>query len=535
MQLSLSKKIILSLSMVLIFFIVTSIFISYNLFSVQKQTEQTLSKDISQLTTLANLRYQILQMRRSEKDISIDMSMRPQDVIKRAETWIQQSKGALEAMDNAIKNANGEQLTKLQEAKALITSYIVSSSKPVAEVASKTTLEMAIFESDIDAAKKEIRKAEALVTAQIDAVKKVTDAGAEKLANNISNVWWTMGVGLASTLVASLLSALALLKALRAPLQNLENGINKVKAGDLTHTVPVISQDELGAMSAAFNDMVANLCNTVVNVRYVGDSVANSSSEIAQGNIELSTRTEQQAIALQQTSAAMVELSNAVKETSENSKKASQLSVSAQSFASAGGDVFDQVITTMKDIEQSSQQIYSIIQVIDGIAFQTNILALNAAVEAARAGEQGRGFAVVASEVRSLAGRSANAAREIKTLIGTSAQRVEAGSALVEHAGKTMQEIVQAITGMSQLISEINVTGIQQSAKVNQVGDAVTQIDHATQQNAALVEEMAASATGLKEQARELVDAMSIFNIDALHATPKNKSTGLHLGQYLTR
>jgi methyl-accepting chemotaxis protein len=248
-------------------------------------------------------------------------------------------------------------------------------------------------------------------------------------------------------------------------------------------------------------------------VRTGSVTVELAASEISQGNSDLSARTESQASALEQTAASMEELSAQVRLNAENAHQANKLAISATSIAQRGGGVVAEVVDTMKGINHQSQKIAEIIGVIDGIAFQTNILALNAAVEAARAGEQGRGFAVVASEVRALAGRSADAAKEIKTLITASVQRVQQGAALVDQAGGTMQEIVQSIKRVSDIVGEITVASSEQAIGVSQVGEAVTQMDQATQQNSALVEEMAAAAMGLKRQANDLVASVAVFQL----------------------
>ena len=533
-QASFSQKIIGTLSLLILFFMGTLGFVAYEVLTVKRQSESTVSNDIPQLIRLANFRYNILQVRRAEKDISIDLAMRPEGVVKRTENWNKLNQVTLEIVDEAVKHASGESLAQLQQARVHFLAYWNQSKKAVSEVASKSTLEMAIFETDLDAAKKEIRQAEEIATEQITSMRKVTDAGAVALAADIRLVWWTAGVGLAVTLITSLIAGLTLLRSLSVPVAALGRGIEKVRGGDLKHVVSVTSGDELGAMSTAFNEMVADLRNTVGNVRDVGESVANASAEIAQGNNDLSARTEQQASALQETAAAMEQLSGTVKKTADNAKEANRQADSASEFASMGGSVVGEVIATMKGIEDSSNKIASIIQVIDGIAFQTNILALNAAVEAARAGEQGRGFAVVASEVRSLAGRSASAAKEIKTLISTSSERVSAGSALVERAGHTMTEVVGAVKLVSQLMASISIDSREQSIGVNQVGEAVSQMDTATQQNAALVEEIAAAAASLKTQSHELVEAVSVFNIGHAGSASQASSSGAYSPRRLT-
>ena len=285
-----------------------------------------------------------------------------------------------------------------------------------------------------------------------------------------------------------------------------------VAAGDLSTSIPLKAGDTQSLM-ASLQAMQAGLADTVRQVRQGSEGVANASSEIADGNLDLSGRTEQQASALQQTAATMDELGTTVRHNADNARQANTLAQGAAAVAAKGGDMVGQVVQTMKGINDSSRKIADIIGTIDGIAFQTNILALNAAVEAARAGEQGRGFAVVASEVRSLAQRSAAAAREIKTLISASVERVEQGTAQVDQAGRTMEEIVSAIQRVSAIVGEISAASVEQSTGVNQVSQAVTQMDHATQQNAALVEESAAAAASLRQQAQQLVQSVAVFKI----------------------
>ncbi len=266
--------------------------------------------------------------------------------------------------------------------------------------------------------------------------------------------------------------------------------------------------------------MQASLSRTVMHVRHGAESVATASVQIAQGNQDLSARTEQQASALQQTASTMEELGTTVRHNADNARQADQLAQGASAVATRGGEVVGRVVDTMKGITDSSRQIAEIISVIDGIAFQTNILALNAAVEAARAGDQGRGFAVVAAEVRSLAQRSAQAAKEIKGLIDTSVQRVEQGTTLVDEAGRTMQEVVGAIRRVSDIVGEISAASVEQSTGVAQVGQAIAQLDETTQRNAALVEQSAAAAESMRQQAQQLVAAVAVFRVGAEPARP---------------
>ena len=297
------------------------------------------------------------------------------------------------------------------------------------------------------------------------------------------------------------------------PLDNAVRVSQAVAGGDLTVAQHVQGKDEIAMLLNALHAMQQSLSRVVAGVRHNADSVAMASTEIAQGNNDLSARTEQQASALEETSASMEELSSTVQANAENARQASQLAVSASTVAVQGGDVVAEVATTMKGINDSSKKIADIISVIDGIAFQTNILALNAAVEAARAGEQGRGFAVVASEVRNLATRSAGAAQEIKTLIQASVERVQAGSELAHNAGGTMAEVVSSIRSVSELMQEISHASRSQTNDMLNVTQAIVRMDEATQQNAALVEESAAAAGSLSTQARELVQAVAVFRL----------------------
>jgi len=292
-----------------------------------------------------------------------------------------------------------------------------------------------------------------------------------------------------------------------------KQAVERIAAGDLTVQMGDNPRDEMGQLLEAVQQMQSSLTDTVGSVRRNAESVATASAEIAQGNLDLSQRTEEQASALEQTAASMEQLGATVVHNADNAKEANALASGASEIAVKGGAVVSQVVDTMKGINVSSKKISDIIGVIDGIAFQTNILALNAAVEAARAGEQGRGFAVVAGEVRSLAQRSADAAREIKTLINASVEQVEKGTALVDQAGHTMEEIVSAINRVSSIMAEINSASAEQSAGVAQVGQAVNQMDQTTQQNAALVEESAAAAESLKTQANQLVQAVAVFQL----------------------
>ncbi len=323
-----------------------------------------------------------------------------------------------------------------------------------------------------------------------------------------------LGAAVVAVLLLSLLAWIGIRRILLHPLSYLISHIRGIAAGDLTQALEVHSRNEMGMLADSLREMQHSLTGTVHTVRQTADSIFSGATEIAAGNSDLSSRTEQQASALEQTAASMEQLTATVKQNAENARQARQLALSASETAQKGGKVVANVVSTMHEIAGSSQKIADITGVIDGIAFQTNILALNAAVEAARAGEQGRGFAVVAGEVRSLAQRSAQAAKEIKGLIDDSVNRVEVGSTLVESAGETMSEIVNAVTRVTDIMGEISSASDEQSRGIDQVGEAVADMDRTTQQNAALVQQAAHAASAMESQAGLLTQAVSVFRLN---------------------
>ncbi len=340
----------------------------------------------------------------------------------------------------------------------------------------------------------------------------VSKSGEEAISTYVKARNLMLGIGLAALIFAVAL-ARYMTRSITLPIDDAVRSAHAIATGDLTRRIDVTSKDETGQLMQAMKDMNASLASIVGQVHAGTETIAVASRQIASGNADLSGRTESQASSLGETASSMEELTSTVKQNAENARQASQLVSSAAEIATKGGHVVNEVVETMASIKDSSRKIADIIGVIDGIAFQTNILALNAAVEAARAGEQGRGFAVVASEVRSLAQRSAGAAKEIKALIEDSVGKVDEGGRLVDEAGHTMDEIVTSVKRVTDIMSEIAAASHEQSAGIEQVNQAVGQMDEMTQQNAALVEEAAAAAESLREQAARLAEAVSVFRV----------------------
>ncbi|MGV3655276.1 MAG: methyl-accepting chemotaxis protein [Noviherbaspirillum sp.] len=332
---------------------------------------------------------------------------------------------------------------------------------------------------------------------------------------------WVRNSCIAGILFGLLVAALVgawLIRSITRPLEAAVGIAAAVAGGDLTRRIDATANDETGKLMQALKRMSDGLAQIVADVRGGTDSIATASTQIAAGNIDLSSRTEEQASALEQTASSMEELASTVRQNADNARQANQLALSASGIAERGGSVVAQVVSTMDSINASSRKVVDIIGVIDGIAFQTNILALNAAVEAARAGEQGRGFAVVATEVRTLAQRSAAAAREIKELIGDSVGKVRAGTELVGQAGRTMQEVVDSVKRVTDIMGEITAASQEQAAGIEQINQAIVQMDRVTQQNATLVEQAAAASEAMKEQAGKLSHAVSLFRLHGMEA-----------------
>ena len=388
----------------------------------------------------------------------------------------------------------------------------------------RTSLVVVDLNDLVNAMGKEVN---ALEQIQLDQATEEYGVSNRQFQTSITGFAILVAIVLATTIIA----AWVVIRQITTPIRSAVAIAKRVATGNMSESIPVDGDNEMAEMLRALQEMQSSLGRVVHAVRGSANHLANASVEIAQGNMNLSDRTEQQASLLEQTNSATRALAETVKHNTDNARQANTLAATAADVAGVGGSVVAQVVRTMQDIDQASKKIGDIIGVIDSIAFQTNILALNAAVEAARAGEQGRGFAVVASEVRALAGRSADAAKEIKVLINDSLHRVEAGSALVDRAGTTMSEVVEAIGRVSQIVREISESGDQQNAAVHSVESSVGQIAGATQKNSALVEEIASSANELSAQARHLVGTVEVFKLADTGSSPADDAPHLLLGQ----
>ena len=375
-------------------------------------------------------------------------------------------------------------------------------------------------------------------------VDKMVDHMSEQMNNDIAQAASDAAQAKLEMIVLSAIAALIAIvtgwlitRTITHPIQRAVTLAEAVAQGDLTHELVSDSKDEIGRLLRALQIMIENLHRTVARVRVGTDTIDTASKEVARGNLDLSSRTEQQASSLEETASAMEQLTAAVKQNAENAKQANNLARSASDIATQGGVAVEQVVTTMNSINSSSQKIVEIISVIDGIAFQTNILALNAAVEAARAGEHGRGFAVVASEVRSLAQRSAVAAKEIKSLIDDSVTQVGTGSQIVVQAGQTINEVVTSIKHVTDIVSDISASSNEQSRGIEQINLAITEMDQVTQQNAALVEQSAAAAQAMQDQASRLTDLVAVFKLNRAQVPValNDGSPGSYVGHQVLR
>ena len=482
-----------------------------------RELNQTfMAESISGMASASAVREHLSRVRLLEKQMVIDYEDGVA-VLKHREAWqaeIAATRKALSLAQDSVANGTKPLIT---EAITHLAAYVKGCESVLSNIQNGAY-------DNARAADRLLAKAKQSMSAVDDLVTRIAKSMADDVAQTQANFGQTMqlaALAFAGTLclVAALLVPLTLLNShsITSPIGYAAEVAESIAGGDLSNPIRVEGRDEPARLMASLSRMQDSLRQLVGEVRDSSSSIRDASAEVATGNTDLSQRTEQAADSLQQTASSMEQLTGTVRQSADSARQASQLATSAASVAQRGGQVVAQVVRTMEEINAASKKIADIIGTIDGIAFQTNILALNAAVEAARAGEQGRGFAVVASEVRSLAQRSAASAREIKALIGASVERVDAGSRLVAEAGSTMGEIVASVQRVSDIIGEISAAASEQSSGIGQVNGAVTDLDRMTQQNAALVEQSAAAADSLKDEAERLSAVVSTFR---LHATP---------------
>ncbi len=482
------------------------------MFGIVSLNTAFLETSVVQSTRLGVLRESVATVRSHEKDMLLAYE-KPELVATIHPRWVAALGQMRKAADELASSGRPDTGAIVEKIKPLLQGYETKATHIVKQLAASSYDTAAGADRMLGKAKADIEAIVPLL-AELDQVLAADAQAASANAKHMVSRTILMFAG-ALLLAVLIVVPLTLLNtaSICRPLGDARRLALAIAQGDLTQSVEVQGRDETAALQTALAEMQTSLNRIVANVRLATDSMGTASTEIATGNADLAARTEQTASNLQQTASSMAQLTSTVQQTAQSARTANELATSAQTSAARGGQVVSDVVSTMEDIRASSAKISDIIGVIDGIAFQTNILALNAAVEAARAGEQGRGFAVVASEVRSLAQRSAQAAREIKTLISASAGKVESGAQLVVGAGAAMTEIVGSVQRVSQIIGEITGAATAQSDGIAQVNQAVTQLDQMTQQNAALVEQSSAAGESLRDQARNLVDVVAAFKL----------------------
>ncbi|ASU38345.1 methyl-accepting chemotaxis protein [Herbaspirillum sp. meg3] len=513
-DLRISKKLLISFILVLALTTTLGIFSIIQLGKVNQASTDIATNWMPSVTTSLELKVLLVRIR----------TVQLQHVLSSKEEDFVSNEKLLDDMVPAIKKklADYEKLVDTDTEKAVFPQFVKNLDAFL--ILQKKILELSRANKNDEARDVIVKEATPIYLAMFanaDKLVTVNQEGAKEADQAAENTYRSSRIlivaMLAGCIVIGMLMATWVARIVSNPLREAVDVAQRVAGGDLTADIHPASKDETGQLMTSLKAMNDSLFKIVSQVRQGTDTIATASNEIAVGNLDLSSRTEQQASSLEETASSMEELTSTVKQNADNARQANQLAVSASEVAIQGGSVVEQVVSTMGSINDSSKKIVDIISVIDGIAFQTNILALNAAVEAARAGEQGRGFAVVASEVRSLAQRSASAAKEIKALIDDSVEKVDTGSKLVAQAGSTMSEVVSSVKRVTDIVGEISAASQEQSTGIGEVNQAITQMDEVTQQNAALVEEAAAAAQSLQDQAAKLAEVVSVFKLDSTH------------------
>ncbi|MFY3386286.1 methyl-accepting chemotaxis protein [Paracidovorax sp. MALMAid1276] len=475
--------------------------------------KELFAQRVQTLTDMSDLRTTLGDLRRTEKDIIINFN-NSVEVSNLRESWAKTLAALRKSLNDVrqVQSGDAEFVASIDKSLEEIKAYETGIS-PIFEKIEGAQLDGAGGGAYADRLKVHMEATDKLFSSLASAARTQMDEARAAVETRTSTMSALIGFGLVLALAVLIPLTFFSVRSITRSLGQAQELADRIASGDLSRDVVPTNQDEVGQLVASMGRMQEALRGLVRQVQDAAGNISTASSEIASGNHDLSHRTEQTAANLEETASSMEVLTSTVQQSARSSRQASDFASSAAEVAARGGAVVSQVVTTMDQITTSSRKIADITGVIDSIAFQTNILALNAAVEAARAGEQGRGFAVVAGEVRSLAGRSASAAREIKALISASVERVEQGTALVDRAGSTMTEVVASIRRVTDIVGEISAASHEQSLGVAQVGEAVTQMDQVTQQNAALVEEMAAAASSLQNQAEDLVQVVSVFRL----------------------
>ncbi|PND37367.1 methyl-accepting chemotaxis protein [Paucibacter aquatile] len=528
---SIRTRMIGAIAMVLTLLVIVGGVGLYGMNSLRGQSKQLADKSVVDAKHMTLMVQAMGNLRRFEKDMVITHAQ-PDEVKSYHQKWVEARK-ALEENTKALMVGHDDANNRVMgQIMPLMTDYVAKAQPVLAQLETGSVSSAAEANNALKAAKDHAQEAEKLLNELRQSLEQDTAKSLQASESTQSTVFTVFIAVLILSSVIVVPLTLLNMQSICTPLAEAGALADAIAKGDLTMSAQeVVGQDEASHLMNSLQNMQQALQSLVGHLRISADSIRTASVEIATGNQDLSGRTEQTASNLQQAASSMVQLTGTVKQTADSARTANQLANSASGAAAKGGEVVGQVVATMDEINASSKKISDIIGVIDGIAFQTNILALNAAVEAARAGEQGRGFAVVASEVRSLAQRSAEAAREIKTLIGASVERVETGSRLVQEAGSSMTDIVTSVQRVSDIIGEISAAASEQSDGIGQVNQSVVQLDQMTQQNAALVEESAAAAESLKDQAERLAEAVDRFKVNA-DAKP-GSATGFGAGKSL--